>query len=360
MRSLQAFCVSEKVSGGELYILELLAAMERLGWSCSIVTGNNTALMKRATEYGIRSSQIRLGPKLGKKTFFRTICTWPIQLVRLRRHLKRSEFPIVLMQYKLEQLLSAFLPPKGVTVILEHGPVPDLITRIPPVRMLYVRALRRADLVLAASGPAKTSLRTLGVDSRLLLAGNDPRRVMSATDLRTEHRSVLEDYVGAGILGVYAGRIVANKGVFDAVRLVSGLSGVGLVLFGDGPDADLLRERVADLPNVFYAGPVPDPLPYIAAADFGILLTRDPGEGRPLFGIECLSVGTPLVAVGGSAAIDGLVAEFGPDNVRLIDPTSSAGLASSIRKTHARNFYDRSWDDAAADFKRYIASIERQ
>lgn len=354
MKHLEAFCVSEKVSGGELYCLELLGALERLGWSCSLVTGNNQALVERAASVGIRTSEIRLGPKLGKKTLLRTLCTWPIQLVRFNAHIKAGTSSVVLLQYKLEQLLSAMISMRKVTVILEHGPIPSLITRITPVRYLYIRALSRANLVLAASRPAQEALKALGVDSSLLLAGDDPRRVASAIEGRDKHRVLLEGFVDVETIGVYAGRIVANKGVFDAMSMVSELNGVGLVFFGDGPDAELLQARTADMPNVHFVGPISDPLPYIAAADFGILLTKDPGEGRPLFGVECMSVGTPLIAGSGSAAIDGLVEQFGSANVRVMPALTPVDLKLLIEEKAVGAIPSRNWEDAASDFLRFL------
>ncbi|WP_142056966.1 glycosyltransferase [Pseudarthrobacter sp. B4EP4b] len=356
MRILETFCISEKVSGGELYVLELLVALQRHGWSCSIVTGVNSVLAERASSMGIQSRHIKLGPKLGKRTLLRIIVSWPIQLIRLQRHFAKSEAGVILLQYKLEQLLSAMLFTKKQTVMLEHGPVPSLITKIAPVRWLYLRALRRASLVLAASSPARESLLSLGVHSVPLLAGNDPKRVTAALESRCDHRTVLESYVGSHVVGVYAGRIVANKGVFDAVSLVAPLEGVGLVIFGEGPDADLLRARISDLPNVHFVGAVSDPLPYIAAADFGILMTKDPGEGRPLFGVECLSVGTPLIGAGGSPAIEGLVEEFGPVDVRVMNSLSSSELASYIQGHRAGSQHSRNWDDTASDFHQYLES----
>ncbi|WP_395398617.1 glycosyltransferase [Arthrobacter sp. UC242_113] len=357
MPKLLAFCVSEKLSGGELFTLELIRSLERIGWQALLLTDKNSALRSRATDMSIANARVSIGPKLGKRSFVRTLLEWPVKLVRFNRVIRDSPEAVLFLQYKLEQILWALSSLERPSIILEHGPIPSLILRIAPVRSLYIRALKKADLVLAASIPAQDSLRSISVESSLLIAGTDQKRIESARTATQDARSYLEGRVDAVRIGVFAGRITEEKGVLDAVALVEALDDTGLVIFGDGPVVDQLRDAIKSSTKVSYVGPVSDALPYIAAADFGVLLTRDHGEGRPLFGVECVSVGTPLVTRSGSAAIEGLIEEFGEQRIRVLDAVSAEALRSLLNHPRPRAIDLRTWDETARDFDSLFRAV---
>ena len=79
--------------------------------------------------------------------------------------------------------------------------------------------------------------------------------------------------------------------------------------------------------RVRFLGFVDDPLPYLAAADATVLLTRSAGEGRPLLAVESSAVGTPVLGLAGSAALEHLAAE---GRAQLVPGTSPATVARGI------------------------------
>jgi len=322
MREVLMFCISDKVSGGEIYTIELLSGLVEIGWTAHIVGVANSGLEEAVRDRGIDFVPTRLlGPKLGRRTALRLMFSWATQIREFRRIIREYPDATIILQYKLEQLVWAFISDSRQCLYLEHGPIPNMVT-MPIVRWFYRRGLRKTKATLAASSPAADALRRLGADPHLIAAGvDDNRREMALAQVDSERRR-LRDLTGSDLVGVYAGRITAEKGILDAARICMQSSRLGLVIYGTGPQLDELLSIVEGSTKVKYLGVVADALPSIAASDFSILLTRDPGEGRPLFGIESISVGTPLVGLVGSAATMGLQAEFGLDCVRLISRAS--------------------------------------
>lgn len=95
-----------------------------------------------------------------------------------------------------------------------------------------------------------------------------------------------------------ASRAIESKGWMEAVaitdRLNSEGSKVDLMLIGEGPAADVIREKAPD--HVRLMGQVPNLQDYLALADVGLLPSSFVGESLPLVLIEMMAKGLPLIA----------------------------------------------------------------
>ncbi len=94
-------------------------------------------------------------------------------------------------------------------------------------------------------------------------------------------------------VGVYVGRLIAEKNVDVLLRACAGLD-VTLFLCGDGPQRAELESLARELRvDARFLGFVRDPSPYQRAAGFAALLSDY--EGLPNAACEALAAGTPLV-----------------------------------------------------------------
>ncbi|WP_148611812.1 glycosyltransferase [Nocardioides rubriscoriae] len=346
-RRLLALCVTDVMSGGERYLVRLVEELAADGWDTTIATRPGPLADDLAQRPGIRSVTTQLGPKLGRSTAVANLGTWRQQREIFDRLITSEKPDVVLLQYKLEQLLwgGRRLGPRF--VLLEHGPVPGPILKLPVVRRAYRRSARLADATFAASTVAARDLRTAGAEPCLLPAGVDaPRNVVAAPGRRR---------------GLYAGRLETNKGVLEAIDLVLRSPGFSLTVAGTGT----LSDRVAELARLHpeslnYVGYSDDVVGLINTVDFGILLSSDPGEGRPLFALECLASNRPVIGSSATEALQSLWTEFGEERIRLVD-------AQSLRDVVLREEWIRpvsvtipGWDETAKVFARRVSEQRSQ
>jgi alpha-1,3-rhamnosyl/mannosyltransferase len=104
---------------------------------------------------------------------------------------------------------------------------------------------------------------------------------------------------------VCVGRLVATKNQRLVVDALAGLpaeerSGIGVLLVGDGPAADELRQQIASHgleDHVHLTGPVPrDEVPdLLASADFGVFPTIT--EASSLAAAEAMAAGLPILCL---------------------------------------------------------------
>jgi glycosyltransferase involved in cell wall biosynthesis len=130
---------------------------------------------------------------------------------------------------------------------------------------------------------------------------------------------------------VTAGRLVGRKGNEEAIEAVARLRRrgleVALLMLGDGPRADALRERALMLgigEHVRLVGWQEDPVRFFLAADVVLLASQEP-EGFPRSLLEGMACGLPVAAtdLGGSrevfeAGVSGFLAE-GPGVEPLVE-----------------------------------------
>lgn len=347
MKSALVFCISPKVSGGELYTVQLVHALKNSGWKVAIVGSHNSPLESTCAGYDIRFIPTKIGPKLGKRSVISVLLRWKRNRRRLLSLIEAESPSLVLFQYKLEQMLWAGTPTGRTVVILEHGPVPSVIAQVPFFRRRYQSALSAAHVRYAASKPASDAIASWGHTSSELQAGVDMHRSAAAVQSSEETRMDLEDTLpGCKKIGFYAGRITEEKGIIQAAEIISALPDVGLVIAGIGPSFERLAELAAKHSNIVLLGQIENPAKYAAAADFGILLTSDSGEGRPLFALECASVGVPLIANARSEAISSLILELGTLAIVPVRPENPKEIVDAVYGVKKFRPLDLNWKRA--------------
>jgi len=132
----------------------------------------------------------------------------------------------------------------------------------------------------------------------------------------------------AAPLVVCVGRLCRQKGqdvllrAWDAV--LRRVPEARLVLVGDGPERDALRERAPR--SVLFAGAVADAVPWYQAADLVVLPSR--WEGMALAPLEAMACGRPVVMTDVDGARESLPPELAP---RCLAPTENpAALADAV------------------------------
>jgi glycosyltransferase involved in cell wall biosynthesis len=346
---------SDVLGGAEQYVLRLAGAL-RGQVDATVVSGPHSPVLTEAERLGLRTDSLRLGAKLGRRTAVANLARLPLARRRLRSTIeRRGATGWCVLQFKWEELLWAGTVAPDSVCLLEHGPIPEALLRVPWARRRLRRAFERAAVVFASSRPATESIRALADREPVYVpAGVDPARAQAAV----AGRGMTRERLGASegdVLLAYAGRVVEDKGVLDVVRAVACLPRGRAVIAGDGPAARRVRRLAEDAgvsERVRLVGQVEDALPFLAAADATILLTRERGEGRPHLGIESLAVGTPVLGLASSPALRALAAEA-DGGVRLMDSREPRGVAEAALALRASGRTRRtwpSWDETAAAF----------
>jgi glycosyltransferase involved in cell wall biosynthesis len=201
--------------------------------------------------------------------------------------------------------------------------------------IVYARAeplvVRLADRALAVS--TEIALRLARgrpalqrkIEVLYLGVGDPPPVTRKADEIRTE--------LGAGAgeaLIVSVSRLASQKALHVMIEALSKVPGALLALVGEGPLAEDLRAKAAELGvshRVRFLGFRVDVADYVAAADAFCLSSV--WEGVPLSAQEAILLGTPVVAtrVGGMPELieDGI-------SGLLVAPGDAAGLAEALRK----------------------------
>lgn len=355
MKTLLLFCISSKVSGGEIYSLHFLAALQNHGWNVSILGNENSDLQEAAQHLGIRYIDSGIGPKLGRRTALTTLKKWRINRASLSTTIELEKPDVVMFQYKLEQMLWAGRTISPAVAMLEHGPIPSMISRIPFFRQKYQAAMDSADFRFAASVPAADAISKWGHSSIILRAGLDGAQRDRALSLAPKTRRILEEKLpDCSTIGIYAGRLTQEKGILRAAEIISGKPHIGLAIAGSGPCQSALQAIADRSPNITMLGQIEDVTNYIAASDFGVLLTSDPGEGRPLFVLECAAFGVPVIASDGSPAINALFEELGPGALRQVLVDDETAVTEAMSQTRKFSPIFTSWETAAKLFTETI------
>jgi glycosyltransferase involved in cell wall biosynthesis/SAM-dependent methyltransferase len=104
-----------------------------------------------------------------------------------------------------------------------------------------------------------------------------------------------------GVLLVLASRALYEKGwqlAVDTTQKLRESTGIDfrLLLIGDGPDLNALKTSNADKVFVTFLGRIDNPFPIISECDIGIFPSTYAGESFPLFILECLQYGLPVIA----------------------------------------------------------------
>jgi glycosyltransferase involved in cell wall biosynthesis len=345
------------LGGAEMFTLELArACAEQV--DVSIVTQPGSPLEARAEEIGLHVRTLQLGSKLGRRTL-------PVNASRYWAARRRLSAEIAsgaaedrwsILQFKWEELLWAGEVAASRVCLIEHGPIPSDLVRIPWARQRLVRAFRRAAVVMAVSDPAETSVaETTGRRPDRLQAGLDPVRVAAARSVSHGLRAAVSG--DAALVAVYVGRLTSAKGVHHLADLVDAYPGIAAVFVGDGPERHALEARAARNSRLKIVGHVVDPLPYIAAADASVLLSTEAGEGRPLAALESLAVGRPVIGLSSTPALAAMAAEFGSDRVHLVDSSKPSIVRNALMSARSPVSPPSipSWSDVALELTSLLA-----
>ena len=171
-----------------------------------------------------------------------------------------------------------------------------------PAGMLLGEKLERADFVACASyfmqaqamrmagfaNWSKMHVVRCGIDLSILPLANDEKRVAGK--------------VGSVAL-ICVGRLSAEKGYFGLLDILARLAGEGfdfsVCIVGDGPSADEIRAKVAQLAladRVRFAGALPEAETLAEIGNAQILVLPSLMEGLPVVLIEALAMGKAVVA----------------------------------------------------------------
>jgi glycosyltransferase involved in cell wall biosynthesis len=350
--------MSDVQGGAELHLLRTACAAARRSRVC--VAGRpGSPLLDAAAAMGVPTDALDLGPKLGRRTAPAAALRFAAARRRLHARLRASrpgEWTV--LQFKWEQLLWGGEVVPDRVALWEHGPIPAPVARTPIVRARLRRAFGRAGAVFAWSDPAAAAIVGLcGREPDRLRAGVDPARVRAALERRDATRA-RHLPAGGGPLVAYAGRLSRDKGVEHLLGALALLPSARAVVCGEGPDRDRLERLARDLGvagRTTFAGFVDDPLPVLAAADVAVLVSTSAGEGRPLMAVEAAAVGTSVVGLAGTPALEALARE---GLVRLAASTDAgplAGVLSAAARAPRRAVPAPSWDDTAGELLRVLA-----
>ncbi|MDO8962891.1 MAG: glycosyltransferase [Coriobacteriia bacterium] len=255
------------------------------------------------------------------------------------------------------------------SVVTLHGSDVSLARGGGVWRALLDRGLAAADRVVTVARDQADFLRASGAYTGVVstIPSGVPRGLLE--------RPRLEPAAGAPFTFLYAGRLIAGKGVHELleafVRVARAHDDVRLVLVGTGPEEGALRERavaggVADRIDFRGAQDHASTLDAIAAADCFVLASH--AEGSPLSVTEALALGTPVVGtrVGGVPDLlgdDGQLVEAG-DVAGLAEAMMHVMLGSGLRAMLSREGRERvaarlTWDTIAERHERiYREAIE--
>ncbi len=162
---------------------------------------------------------------------------------------------------------------------------------------------RACDLVIAPSPGMRNVLTRFGVNTSIDVIPNgvdlkpftNPPKIEDAERLRLQKDEVIL---------IYTGRLSPEKNLIFLLRAFNGaakaFANVKLLLVGDGPERDNLRDRVGHMgiqDRVIFTGMVPyHSLPgYLALAD--AFVTASVTEVHPLSVIEAMAVGLPVLGI---------------------------------------------------------------
>jgi glycosyltransferase involved in cell wall biosynthesis len=185
-------------------------------------------------------------------------------------------------------------------------------------------ALRQATNAICPSAYLREMAVAWGVPPERVLVIPNPAPDLPPLPTREDARAAL-DIDGPAL--AFAGRIGRQKSLEVGMDAVSRVTGVRLLVAGDGPERADLERLASD--RVRFLGPLPreDVLRLFRAADASLLSST--WENFPHTVVESLAVGTPVIAtaVGGVPEVvkDG-------ENGLLVPPGDAGALATAIHR----------------------------
>lgn len=323
---------------------------------------NNTQYF---VEKNIKTYPLLLGAKLGKRNVLQMVLA-PLMiayLIGVIYYIKRREnIDLIYATYKKEQVIGTIAAKllRIPMVWREAGGLPSPIPDRKVWRLLYCWFANRAFKIIATSKTALDSLLEVGVQPErisLIYTGIDLNSYSCPTQPGGGERPTIGI---VGRLSVIKGHDLLIKAMASVVEEIPN---VLLLIIGDGPNLQMIKNMVSDLnidANVEFVGHVSDVVPYLSRLDVFILPSVM--EGLPIAIIEAIACGLPVIAsnVAGipDIVIDGktglLLQERSPEQ------TSKAILTLLKDKELARKMGKQARQHAQKKFssERWILEIE--
>jgi glycosyltransferase involved in cell wall biosynthesis len=323
---------TSSAGGAEFAAVEMLDALAERGHD--VVMLSNLDGIGRQTR--VRVASLQLGPKLSSESWRGLLGRWGNYVWRLRRELERQlPYDVLLVHYKKEQLMAAWLPSRLRTTLVwaEWGPVPYQLRRGIP-RQAYLQAGRRAALVMAVSPGTKASVEAVGVPGgKVAVVPN----VVDVDSIRFSDagRSAVRRRLGipgdAFVVGCIS-RFHPKKRNDVVVDGVLGLDDrrVHLVMAGAGETESALRDRARPLGERAHFVPTPtdDVADVLSAFDVSVFCPS-PTEGAPRATILGMLAERPCLATGPEGVADMIRPEFGAITEPENDPVSLTSVLAA-------------------------------
>jgi glycosyltransferase involved in cell wall biosynthesis len=285
----------------------------------------------------VRVAPLEIGPKLSTRSWRGLLAAWPAHVRRLQRALERElPYDVLLVHYKKEQLMAAWLPRRlrAQLVWAEWGPVPYPLRRGLP-RQLYLLAGRRAKLVMAVSAGTKASVEAVGIPpSKVIVVPNvvDVDAIHFTDEGRRAVRERLAIPPDAFVVGCIS-RFHPKKRndvVVDAVLSLHDPR-AHLILAGAGETEAALRAQAAPLGERAHFLPTPtgDVADVLSAFDVSVFCPS-PTEGAPRATILGMLAARPCLATGREGVADLIKPEFGA----ITEPENDPAALGAVLRTY--------------------------
>jgi glycosyltransferase involved in cell wall biosynthesis len=300
--------------GAEFAAVEMLDALAERGHEVVMLSdqrdiGRNTRVTVEPLE---------IGPKLSTRTARSLSVHWIKYVLRLRQELARQlPYDVLLVHYKKEQLMAAWLPRqmRATLAWAEWGPVPYPLRRGLP-RLAYVRASARARFVMAVSAGTKASVAEVGVDEgKIVVVPNavDVEGIRYSQAGRAALRKRLNIPNDAFVVGCISRFHPKKRNDVVAEAVVRmGDPDIHLILAGAGEGEAQLRAHAVPLGQRAHFLPTPgdDVADVLSSFDVSVFCPS-PTEGAPRATILGMLAERPCLATGPEGVADLIRPEFG-------------------------------------------------
>ncbi len=239
------------------------------------------SLVARGAESGI---DVHLFPMSG---------TFDIRVLgRLRRYCDENQIHVVHTQGYRSTLIAAFARLERPIINTCHGKLVAPTRRLERWERMNLWAMRKHRKTIAVSEFVRQWLighqfereRVVTVHNACRAPKTAQQDVRSALGLRDDRYLIL-----------YAGRLVAGKGLFELFDATTDMANTTLLLLGDGPLKKELNERAErNRIDARFIGPVDDVAPYFDVAD--VVALPSELEAMPMALVEAAAHGRAVVA----------------------------------------------------------------
>ena len=313
--------------GGEQYVYDLSQHQQKDGIDVTIFCKPGETIILKYQEAGMKVVPLALGGALDLKS------AW--QMAKVIRSQESGDRSLILHAHNFKDAFTACYArclsrQKQVRVVMCRH-----LTRKGKNGLLYRWLYRHLDRLIFDSELSKTVFLSthptidaakLGVIHTSIVVPEG----FTTVDIRTKHHLPAED-----VIGMFHGRLDPEKGLDTLLEAVALLKDkpFRLVLVGRGSEdytahlKQVVQEKgIAE--KVVFTGFVHPVLPYVAAADFGILVSTVQ-EGCPLSPQEYMSQGHPVVVTNNGGQREYVVHE---QNGLLVPPGDVQALAEAMAR----------------------------